>query len=78
MQIWATDAIDQGIEEEEIRAQAFLDELNPILNERRANQTLAEWNYNVNITEHNEQFKDSIAAENAEFYKVSLNLLIIS
>lgn len=69
-------AVDQNIEEEEIRAQAFLDELNDELNERRANQTLAEWNFNSNITKENEAIKDAIAAKNAEFYKVQKFLLI--
>lgn len=62
--------IDQNIEEEEIRARAFLDELNDELNERKSKQTTAEWNFNSNITKENEERKDEIAAENAEFYKV--------
>lgn len=67
-------AVDQNIEEEEIRAQAFLDELNDELNARRSNQTLAEWNFNINITKENEAIKDVIATENAEFYKVFAKL----
>lgn len=62
--------IDQNIEEEEIRARAYLDELNDELNERKTKQVLAEWNFNVNITKENEERKDAIAAENAEFSKV--------
>lgn len=66
--------LDQNIEEEEIRARSFLDELNDELNERKNEQTTAEWNYNINITKENEERKNDIAAENAEFYKVR-NLL---
>lgn len=62
--------IDQNIEEEEIRARAYLDELNDELNERKTKQVLAEWNFNVNITKQNEERKDAIAAENAVFSKV--------
>lgn len=62
--------IDQNIEEEEIRARAYLDELNDELNERKTKLVLAEWNFNVNITKHNEELKDAVSAENAEFSKV--------
>lgn len=62
--------IDQNIEEEEIRARAYLDELNDELNERRCKETIAEWNFNSNITKENEERLDKIAAENAEFHKV--------
>lgn len=65
--------IDQNIEEEEIRARAYLDELNDELNERKYKQVLAEWNFNVNITKQNEEYKDAIAAENAEYSKVCLH-----
>lgn len=66
----AVQGVDQNIEEEEIRARAFLDELNDELNERKSKQTTAEWNFNTNITKENEERKNVIAAENAEFYKV--------
>ena len=62
--------IDQNIEEEEIRARAYLDELNDELNERKNKQVIAEWNFNTNITKQNEEYKDTIAAENAEYSKV--------
>lgn len=62
--------IDQNIEEEEIRARSFLDELNDELNERKNQQVTAEWNFSTNITKENEEIKDNIAAKNAEFYKV--------
>lgn len=64
--------VDQNIEEEEIRAQSFLDELNEELNHRRSVASIAEWNYNTNITTENEKRKTVIAAENAEFYKVHI------
>lgn len=67
--------IDQNIEEEEIRARAYLDELNDELNERKSKQVIAEWNFNVNITKQNEEYKDAIAAENAEFSKVSVHFI---
>lgn len=69
--------IDQGIEEEEIRAQAYLDELNDELNERKSRQVTAEWNFNSNITDANEKAKDAIAAENAEFYKVRYAISVL-
>lgn len=69
-QVNVATCIDQNIEEEEIRARAYLDELNDELNERKTKQVLAEWNFNVNITKQNEEHKDAIAAENAEFSKV--------
>lgn len=62
--------IDQNIEEEEIRARVYLDELNYELNERNNKQVNAEFAFNVNITKENEEIKDAIAAENAEFHKV--------
>lgn len=67
----STICIDQNIEEEEIRAKAYLDELNDELNERKNKQTIVEWNFNTNVTKENEERKDAIAAENAEFFKVS-------
>lgn len=70
-QLGSVKCVDQNIEEEEIRARAYLDELNDELNERRCKQVTAEWNFNVNITKENEERKDAIAAENAEFSKVS-------
>lgn len=63
-------SVDQNIEEEEIRARAYLDELNSELNERRCRIVTAEWDYNSNITKENEERKDAIAADNAEFTKV--------
>lgn len=63
--------VDQNIEEQEIRARSYLDELNDELNERKHKEVVAEWNYNSNITDKNEEIKDAIASENAEYYKVS-------
>lgn len=63
-------AVDQSIEEEEIRAQSFLTELNGELDQRKSIQATAEWKYATNITDANEKRKDEIGAENAEFYKV--------
>lgn len=62
--------IDQNIEEEEIRARAYLDQLNDELNERKNKQVTVEWNFNVNITKYNEEQKDAVGAENAEYFKV--------
>lgn len=64
-------AVDQNIEEEEIRAQAYIDELNLELIERRTKQEIAEWNFNSNITKENQAVKDAIAADNAAFSKVN-------
>lgn len=69
--------IDQNIEEEEIRARAFLDELDDELNKRRANLTLAEWNFTTNITKENEEYKEVLSAANAEFTKVYLCAVFI-
>lgn len=69
-------AVDQNIEEEEIRAQAYLDELTSELNERKANQTLAEWNFNSNITTENQAIKDAVSADNAAFFKVFFFLVV--
>lgn len=63
-------AVDQGIEEEETQAQAFLGKLNVELNHRRSLLTTAEWNYVTNITDANQEIKDALAAENAQFAKV--------
>lgn len=54
---------------EELRARSYLDGLNDELNERKCKQATAEWNFNTNITKHNEEQKDAIATENAEFLK---------
>lgn len=62
--------MDQSIEEEEIRAQAFLSELNDELNQRKNIQVHAEWDYGSNVTDYNEQRKEKIAAEMAEYSKV--------
>lgn len=66
--------IDQNIEEEEIRARSFLDELNDELNERKNQQIIAEWNFSTNITKANSDIKDTVAAKNAEFLKVCYSL----
>lgn len=64
-------AVDQNIEEEEVRAQAYIDELNFELIERRTNQTTAEWNFNSNITKENQAIKGAVLADNAAFSKVN-------
>lgn len=64
-------AVDQNIEEEEIRAQAYLDEINLELIERRAKESIAAWNFNSNITQENQAIKDAISADNAAFLKVN-------
>lgn len=63
-------AVDQSIEEEEIRAQAFLNELNDEFNQRKNIQVCAEWDYGSNITAYNEQRKEKVGAELAEYFKV--------
>lgn len=62
--------MDQSIEEEEIRAQAFLNELNDEFNQRKNVQVHAEWNYVSNITDENARQKEKVEAESAEYYKV--------
>lgn len=64
-------ALDQNIEEEEIRAQAYIDDLNSELIERRTNESIAAWNFNSNITKENQAKKDAISADNAAFLKVN-------
>lgn len=76
-QFGSIQSVDQNIEEEEIRARAFLDELNDELNERKNRQTLAEWDFNSNITDANQKRKDEIAAENAVFTKVRILICFI-
>lgn len=63
-------AVDQSIEEEEIRAQVYLNELNDVLNERKNAESTAQWDYESNITDHNEKKQQEVSAANAEFYKV--------
>lgn len=65
-----SNAVDQSIEEEEIRAQAFLNELNDEFNQRKNIQVRAEWDYASNITDYNEQRKEKVDAETAEYHKV--------
>lgn len=65
-----TNAVDQGIEEEEIRAQVHLNELNDILNQRKSVESTAQWNYESNITDYNQKRQEEISEENAEYYKV--------
>lgn len=68
--LFVASAVDQSIEEEEIRAQAFVNELNDEFNQRKNIQVRAEWDYGSNITAYNEQRKEKIGAELAEYYKV--------
>lgn len=62
--------MDQSIEEEEIRAQAFLNELNDEFNQHKSVEVHAEWDYGSNITDYNELRKEKVSAEAAEYYKV--------
>lgn len=67
----ATLAVDQAIEDEEIRAEEFLAGLNVELN-RQANQIAeASWAYGSNITDHNERVKNDVMTAGAAFSKVS-------
>lgn len=68
-----TNAIDQDIEEEEIRAQAFLDRIGDELVQRRNLDAIVNWEYASNITDHNEKRKNEVAADNAKYAKVSDN-----
>lgn len=70
MVFFLTNAVDQSIEEDEIRAQAFLNELNDEFNQRKNIHVRAEWDYGSNITDYNEQRKEKIGAEMAVYYKV--------
>lgn len=67
----AAHAFDQDLEEEEIRAQAFLAELNEEYDHRRNVEQIVGWAYGSNITEENEKHRAEVLAENAKFYKVS-------
>lgn len=59
-----------AVGDEEIHAKEFLDDLNTRLTENLAKQTVAEWNYESNITDENEKLQSDITAENAIFRKV--------
>lgn len=63
-------AVDQSIEEEEIRAQVYLNELNDVLNQRKNAESLAQWNYEANLTDYNQKRQEEVNADNAEYYKV--------
>lgn len=63
-------AVDQKIEEEEIRAQQFMTELNDELNRRKNIEMIASWQYASNITDENEKIKNEVAFDNAKFTKV--------
>lgn len=65
----------ESIEEEEVRAQAFLNVLNVELNHKRTILTEAEWNFVTNITDANQAIKDALAAENAKYIKVCIRLV---
>lgn len=58
----------------------FLEELNGEFNQRHNIEMLAGWDYGSNITDYNEQRKEKVQAEAAEFYKVRTcdsNILIL-
>lgn len=71
-------AIDQLIEEEEIRAQTFIDELEAELIQRRYLDVVANWDYASNITDYNEKRKNEVSADNARFAKVNAPINIFS
>lgn len=64
-------AVDQNIEEEEIRAQVLVNELNDEFVRRRSLEATAGWNHATNITDENEKIKTEIALDNAKYAKVS-------
>lgn len=68
--------IDQDIEEEEIRAQTFLDNLGEELIQRRNLDVVANWAYASNITDANEKRKNEVSADNAKFAKVRENIVL--
>lgn len=62
--------VDQELENEEILAQDYMNELNGELARCSNLEVIAEWNYASNITDENEKIKTELSAKNAEFYKV--------
>lgn len=64
-------AIDQLIEEEEIRAQTFIEEFEEEMIQRRYLDVVANWDYASNITDYNEKRKNEVSADNARFAKVN-------
>lgn len=70
--VWKTvNGVDQGLEDEEIQAQEYIQELNHEIQRRRNIEANAEWDYYSNITDENEKRKLEVSAESAKFYKVS-------
>ncbi|XP_037038832.1 angiotensin-converting enzyme-like [Bradysia coprophila] len=61
--------VDQGLEDEEIQAQEYIQELNYEIQMRRNQEANAEWNYYSNITDETERRKLEVSTENAKFYK---------
>lgn len=62
-------AIDQLIEEEEIRAQTFIDEFEEEMIQRRNLDAVVNWDYASNITDYNEKRKNEVLADNTRFAK---------
>lgn len=70
--VWKTvNGVDQGLEDEEIQAQEYIQELNYEIQMRRNQEANAEWDYYSNITDATEKRKLEVSTENAKFYKVS-------
>lgn len=64
-------AVDQALEDQEIRAGEYMETLNAELN--RQNNIVAEaaWAYGSNVTEHNARLKNDASVKSALFSKVS-------
>lgn len=69
--------VDQELENEEILAQDYMNELDGQLLHANNIEVTAEWNYASNITDENEKIKTEISAKNAEFYKVKYFLFFL-
>lgn len=65
-------AIDQALEDEEIRAVEHMTALDAQINHQRNAYANVAWAYGSNVTEYNARLKNEASAENAIFYKVSV------
>lgn len=66
-----TVAIEQALENEEIRAIKYMEALDAKLSHQKNLNAKAEWVYESNVTEYNVRLKNEASAERAIFFKVS-------
>lgn len=65
-------AFDQALEDEEIRAEDYVQALNARMNQQSNILAETSWAYSSNLTDHNERIMNDASAASANFVKVSV------